>query len=295
LTKILANKDDVRIVFIGQNCFNLYKILLLECWLIYLHCFEFLNLESILKNISKQNHFYGKSEMTFETIVPNPIEENNQQSSPFSFKKLFTLYFRPREYFSHTNDLYHRGVLIVASILAGITGAMDRIDRKIIEAELGHAGKGWESTSEWLITSWSNYWLTVVGVGLISAVIVLYLGGWWYKKRLQWSGAENPSPALARNVYITQYLILSLPNIILVLIQTALFSNYREAWRADEIWSSFLLLFVFWSCWTSYTAATTVFQLSKFKAKLWFLVFPILIYIFVFGLIGTLYYNLVEN
>jgi hypothetical protein len=177
----------------------------------------------------------------------------------------------------------------------GIAGAMNRIDEKIIQAELGHASSGWESTASWLLSSWFNYWLIVVAAGLIGAVFLWYLGGWWYKKRLQWSGATEPSSLLVRRVYTMQELVLAGPTVLLALVQTALFSNYREAWRADELWNSSILVFVFWSCWTSYVAVTTAFQVSKPKARIWFLVLPVLLYVFALGVVGTLYSIFASN
>ncbi|OYY50022.1 MAG: hypothetical protein B7X95_00660 [Methylophilaceae bacterium 17-44-8] len=227
--------------------------------------------------------------MTLENTNFTPVEVAERRPSPLSPSQLVDLYFRPKKYFSNTHDLDHQSALFISAGLMGIAGAMGRIDKKIIQAELGHASKGWESTASWLLSSWLNYWLVVVAAGLIGAVFLWYIGGWWYKVRLNWSGAVEPSSILARRVYTLQELVLAGPTVLLTLIQTALFSNYLEAWRADEFWSSSILLFAFWSCWTSYVAVTTTFQVSKLKARIWFLVLPILLYVVVLGVIGTLY------
>jgi hypothetical protein len=218
-----------------------------------------------------------------------PTEVPERHTYPLSPGRLVDLYFRPRRYFSSIRELDHQSALLISSVLMGIAGAMGRIDQKIIQAELGHAAKGWESTASWLLSSWLNYWLVVIAAGATWAVFLWYLGGWWYKKRLLWSGAAAPSSRLARRVYALQELVLAMPTVLLALVQTVLFSNHYEAWRADEFWSTSILVFVFWSCWTSYVAVTTTFQLSKTKARIWFLVLPVLLYTVALGVAGTLY------
>lgn len=227
--------------------------------------------------------------MTLENTELTSADVAERHPAPLSPARLVDLYFRPSKYFSDTRNLDRKSTVFISAGLMGIAGAMSRIDEKIIQAELGHASKHWESTAAWLLSSWLNYWLVVVALGLIGAVFLWYLGGWWYKKRLQWSGAIEPSSLLARRVYTMQELVLAGPTVLLALVQTALFANYREAWQAEELWSSSILVFVFWSYWTSYVAVTSAFQVSKSKARIWFLVLPILFNVLVLGVVGTLY------
>jgi hypothetical protein len=203
--------------------------------------------------------------------------------SPLSSRKLFDLYFHPKRFFSDLSILSHRNFLMISAMLMGIAGVRDKIDKNILKAELGHSNKSWENTASWLLTSWTSYWLAVIVMGLFFAIIMWYFGGWWYKKRLQWSGAKEASPILARRVYTMQNLIFAAPSILLLLIQTAIFDNYREAWSADEYWSSLILVFAFWSCWISYVAAITAFPTTKSKARIWFFILPILLYVILFG------------
>lgn len=227
--------------------------------------------------------------MTYTNTNQTTTGSTGRNLSPLSPTRLLDLYFRPRKYFSHGGELNQQRAILVSAVLMGIAGAIGRIDTKIIQAELGHASKGWQSMSSWLLSSWANYWLVVSAAGLLGAGFLWYLGGWWYKKRLQWSGEDQASAALARRVYTMQEFVVSGPTVLVALIQTLLFSDYREAWQADEQWSSAILVFAFWSCWTSYTAATTAFRVSKIKARIWFLILPALLYVVALGVIGTLY------
>ena len=227
--------------------------------------------------------------MATENPEQSPSEVSELPRSPLSPASLIDLYFHPRKYFSDASNLSHRSPLAISAIIMGIAGAKGRIDKKIIQAELGYANNSWNDVSSWLLTSWVAYWIAVVLAGLIGAVFLWYLGGWWYKKRLQWSGAKDATSSLARRLYTMQELVSTGPTVLLLLVQTVLFSNYREAWLADEHWSSSFAVFAFWSCWTSYTAAITASSASKAKARVWFLVLPVLLYIVAIGIVGTLY------
>jgi hypothetical protein len=68
-----------------------------------------------------------------------------------------------------------------------------------------------------------------------------------------------------------------------------LFPNYEAAWHADEFWTSIVIIFAFWSCITSYTAVTSVFSLSLWKARVWFLFLPIAVYAASIGAVAALY------
>ena len=209
-------------------------------------------------------------------------------SSPLSPAGLFRLFLMPREFFANIDLVGHRPEVVFAALAMGVTGSMGQIDKKIMQAELGQANKSLELLA-WLLSSWINYWIVVLAAGAVGAVVLWLIGGWWYRKRLQWSGASDASPTAARRINAYQELVFSGPAVLIVLVQTLLFANYQEAWQADEVWSSSILVFVFWSCWTSYAAATTVFPVVKRKAMLWFLILPVLFYIVTLGIVGSLY------
>jgi len=77
--------------------------------------------------------------------------------------------------------------------------------------------------------------------------------------------------------------------ILAVVIQTLVYSNYGEAWAADEMWSSIVLVFIFWSCVTSYKGAKAAFAVTGWKARLWFLIIPVAVYVVALGVLGFAY------
>ena len=78
------------------------------------------------------------------------------------------------------------------------------------------------------------------------------------------------------------------PNLLVTLVWTFAYSNYAEAFVADEPYSVWLILFPFWSLVTAYVGVRTVFDVSPWKARLWFVILPGLLYVFVLGLLAAL-------
>jgi hypothetical protein len=208
--------------------------------------------------------------------------------SPLRPSSLVALLLRPREFFANIVALTKRPEAYLVAWITGTSYVMDRIDTNIMKAELGGTRSGWQAFGPWLSESWVHYWCFVLGVGILDGWTFWYIGGWWYRKRLNWSGDGKANPDRVRATYVYQDLVGSGPAILLVLVQTVVFANYGEAWRAEELWSSLIIVFIFWSCVTSYKAART-FDVVRWKARLWFLFLPIAVYIVGFGLVGALY------
>lgn len=215
------------------------------------------------------------------TVVPQRIRV-------FSAHTLVALLLRPREYFGHGAVLSDRAGIIVAALLVGICNATERIDQNMVKADL-RAGAKTDSFTSWAVASWGSYWFTVLILGVISGTITWYLRGWWYRKRLEWSGAGDVAPDDARAIATLQNLVYVLPALAWTVAQTFSYQNYVEAWEASDAGGLVILIFLFWSCWTSYCAATTVYTLNQNKARLWFLILPTVFYFLVMGVYTTLY------
>lgn len=78
--------------------------------------------------------------------------------------------------------------------------------------------------------------------------------------------------------------------VVVVVVATILYTNYRAYWHAEEVWSSASVIFPFWSCVTSYKGVRARFPVSPWKARFWFLVLPIGCYSAAPVLLGVLYY-----
>jgi len=114
-------------------------------------------------------------------------------------------------------------------------------------------------------------------VGALNGVILRWLGGWWFRRRLRWCGAGEVPAAEARLVYVYQDLVQSLPLLLLALCQTALYAGPAAAHQASTGWGLLMLLFTLWSCVVSYRAACS-FAVDQRRARWWFLQLPLACY-----------------
>jgi hypothetical protein len=129
-------------------------------------------------------------------------------------------------------------------------------------------------------------------LGLISAGFGWLVGGWWYRVRLEWSGAKDPDPTEARLVWVYTGLVSALPSLMLLLLDTFRYEDYLESWEETGLLTLIPALALFWSVYVSYRAATTRFALKAVPARLWFFALPLLLYLLVTGMIGVLYSRL---
>ena len=107
--------------------------------------------------------------------------------------------------------------------------------------------------------------------------------------RLYMSGSgRSVDPYEVRQVYIFSSLVVAVPGVLMVLAFTAIYPSYIAAYNADEYVSTFLILFVFWSVAVSYIGVTTTFEVTKWKARTWFLILPIVFYVLVLGVLVAL-------
>lgn len=183
------------------------------------------------------------------------------------------LYFAPRRFFGSVN-LEAAGFWVVAVWCDGIVTAIDRIDQKLLRVEAGQELPGYIVT---ITSNWLAYFGFVLMAGAVAGALVWGIGGWWYKIRIRWSGAVDPDPHRARLVYMTSSFVLAAPCLLYSAALPFFYPDYRTAWDEDP-WSSLLLAFVVWSVVVSYRGVTTCFAVERWRARLWFLILPLLVY-----------------
>lgn len=201
---------------------------------------------------------------------------------------LARLFFRPARFFADV-DLDHRWWYVPALLAAGITSASGRIDQNLIREDLGQPRPGWDTFGPYVVDSWPTFWAFLLVAGALYAAFYWYIGGWWYKVRLRWSGAEAPDARAARLVMVTAGIVTALPAFVFLLGQTAIYPSYRAAWRSEELLSVGLVLFPFWSAYASYRGVRTRFDVARWKSRLWFLILPAVVFAFAFGVVAILY------
>ncbi len=226
---------------------------------------------------------------SIRTDVPRLPTAIGPASSPLWPRHLVDLFVRPRRFFSTKLALGKTPYVVFVTWCYGVSHAIDRVDTELLRAELGRPRPVWEHLGPLIAESWLGFWSWVLLTGGISALFLWWIGGWWYRVRLRWSGAPDPDKRLARLLLIYSSFVFAGPAVVATLVQTAVFPHYSAAFAAEEWYSLALLIFPFWSIVTSYIGVRTLFEVTRWRAVLWFVALPIAVYIVLFGLVALLF------
>jgi hypothetical protein len=169
-----------------------------------------------------------------------------------------------------------------------MSSAVDRIDTRILQAQLMDDPDRWQ-TLEFLIGNWPRLWAFVLIGGLIGGVFYWWVGGWWCRVRLRWSGAKDPDKRLARLLYVYSSFVFAGPAVLALVGQTLLYPNYLVAYQLEFGFSTFVVVMIFWSLFTTYKGALALFKVSGRRTQVWFIALPAIFYFIILGGVGLLY------
>lgn len=239
---------------------------------------------------------YTKETKKEQRIGPDETQKVSQQSkahstsaiepkpSPFWPQHLVDLFISPRKFFSGQLSLGKTPYVILVTWCYGISHTIDRINRELFRVELGNPRSSWEQFGPMITESWFGFWKWVLMSGAIGGIFIWWIGGWWYRIRLKWSGDNEPDKRASRLVFVYSSFVMSGPTVAFALAYTVAYSNYLQAYSSNDFFSLLLPVFLFWSIITSYIGARTVFNVSQWKALIWFAILPCLFYIILLGL-----------
>ena len=203
---------------------------------------------------------------------------------------LVDLFSRPRLFFSGGINLGGVRNLLPVVWITGIAAQIDRINAEILRHDFDVERATWALIEPIVTGPWAYFWAWVLGFGIVTGGLIYLIGGWWYRMRLVFSGSgEKTDKDLARQVYMFAGLVAALPSLLLAIGLNIYFPNYMAAYNSDELVSSFLPIFIFWSVAVSYVGARQSFSLTPWKARLWFLVLPALFYLLLIGAVLSLF------
>ncbi len=205
-------------------------------------------------------------------LNPEPTEPPPRE--PRQALWLLHLYLRPRLFFSYFPDMVTPFSTAYTALILGITEVSGRISEEFLKLEFGSDA----TLPDAVMESWTVYWCVCLAFGVIAACAYYIVGGWWYRVRLNWSGATEPDHRLARQVYVYAYLILALPMLVLTLVDSFEYARPIDAERGEQGWWIVSLVCPFWSVYAGYRGVRTLFPVVKWKARIWFLIFPALFY-----------------
>ncbi len=189
---------------------------------------------------------------------------------------LVALYLRPRSFFADTQRLRRQPGLLLAAGIAGLILAGALVDTMIPWLQKDSLANG--SGVKQLTASWPRYWTVVALLWVPCIALEWYVSGWWFRMRLQWSGARPAESLLARTVNVYQGLVLTLPLLFYCVAGTLLFADWNAAVASAAPITIAVLLLACASVWTGYAAATTAFAISRKRARFWFGLVPLLWY-----------------
>ncbi len=224
-----------------------------------------------------------------QRVEPEVIYVNPPEKRPV-WGAFSDLYFNPLRFFSDTVALGYKPLLPFVVWVVGMSDVIDRIDSELLKQDVSQRRSLTEVYGT-LTGSWLWYWGAVALLGILGGLAAYYIGSWWYNKRLHMCGSTEHKKGSADLVYIYTSFIFCLPIVLYTLMQTFFYPDYATAYNADDMLSFvgiLLLIFPFWAVVNSYRTVAEFFAVDRKKAKLWFLILPIAIYVIAFGVFATI-------
>ena len=195
--------------------------------------------------------------------------------------RLASLFLKPSEFFKDRSALVRRPRLLIAIAFMGLAGGIDRIDWRFAQEDIG-IGTGRRGALTAMVGSWPRFWAYAGVLGFLMAAFGWWIGGWWCKVRLRWSGAPDPDPALARALLVNASLVWSVPAVLSMAAQTAIYPSYPEAYERGWALTAAVVVTYLWSCVTLYKGAVRLFPVRRLLAASWFVALPIAVLLVVF-------------
>jgi len=191
---------------------------------------------------------------------------------PHWTRALVYLFVKPEKFFKTFGVLSIPTLTAFIAWACGVSSIMDRIElRSMLSSRQS-------PLYEALLSAWPIYWIGSAVLGILSGLGLYWIGGWWYRVRLDWSGAKKPDATLARRVYLYATLVSSLPYLLYTVWTTWHYETPRDAANGDDLGVWFVLAALFWSIYVSYRGVRTTFVVKRWRSRLWFLILPGLIY-----------------
>ncbi|MEM6642353.1 MAG: YIP1 family protein [Bacteroidota bacterium] len=202
------------------------------------------------------------------------------------------LVFHPKAFFSEDFNGRKSPYLFVTIAIYGMSNAMDRVDQQFVKADL----RGTPEQYEWL-NNWPTYWIFTLIMGAFSGYIFYLLGGWFYNQRIKWSkGTSNRETAKFLFLYpeFVPSLIYVLNTVIYMLGSPFPYDPLADLSAAEGIGLFLLLTSTYYSVYISYVGVTTATDVSPNRAKVWFLLLPIIFYTLAYGTVIGLMINYLQ-
>ncbi len=184
---------------------------------------------------------------------------------------LLYLVFKPRRFFETYVLKSIPALTVLSAWLFGASSAIERFENKQLFS-------GDNPVYESMAGDWTMYAAYVAVLGAISGALYFAVGGWWYRLRLTWSGAQDPDIALARRVYLYSAQAYAVPMVLYAVWQAGVYATPAAAVMGSDSWWMVTVAGLFWSVYVSYRGVRTAFDVKRWRARWWFFILPGLTY-----------------
>lgn len=242
--------------------------------------------------------------MTEKPIATSPAEGDTQTSvrgqpanaifprdstapSPYRPGHLIRIFLGARSFFSPEAALGKQSAIAIACWMIGTSIAITRLEQELIKAELGTSNLNLNLFE--LILAWPVFWPVALALGLLAGWVLWFIGGWWFRLRIKFSGDSNPDPRMSRLVMVYAGLVSAVPHLAFVAWWTLIYENYLIAYAQDLFLTVILFSLSFWELFSAYRGVRMFFSVDKWRARLWFIVLPALLYLTTFGLVAVIF------
>ena len=212
---------------------------------------------------------------------------DSKATSPYNPGYLARIFLDARSFFSTEAALGKQSYLALACCSIGTSLAITRLEQQLIKAELGTSNLNLNLFE--LILAWHIFWPVALALGLLGGWLVWFVGGWWFRLRINFSGDSNPDPRMSRMVMVYAGLVSAVPHLAFVMWWTLIYENYLTAYAQDFFLTVVLFSLSFWELFSAYRGVRTLFPVDKWRARLWFIILPALLYLTTFGLVAVIF------
>ncbi|MBT8292674.1 MAG: hypothetical protein KJN70_05320 [Eudoraea sp.] len=182
-----------------------------------------------------------------------------------------------KEHFLRKTNIHENFALVFFGLGLGL----DRMDRQYIKLDL----RGKTEVLDTL-NSWPFYWMIAIIGGAVVGYIAFMIGGWFYNVRIKWSRGSGDLTK-SRNLYLfsnfwlfTTIVVISFINFFLYDLPYDPFASYPIF---DILSAMLILIAIFYSVYISYSGVRAITDAQKGLAILWFIVVPVIYYLFSFS------------
>jgi hypothetical protein len=197
---------------------------------------------------------------------------------------LLLLFIRPRRFWENTAYDNSPWLALLIIWCLGISYNLGRISHRFMKGEIGLTQ---EALPNIILQSWPILWAIILFSGAFSGILVWWIGGGWYRIRLdlasderraEFPGGRSAYQRLARVVYSYSGFVTAGPQVFYLLLCTMIYPNYQAAYQANSVFDLPLVFLPFWAVWVSYLGVITLFPVKRWKATAWFLILPYTLY-----------------